>query len=522
MLSSGVARGFAVPSPRTLTELDTQADLVFKGIAVSNKLTGPAPETDGSGMSVMHMPGMGVAVKGVTQFKIVSLIKGDLAGATLTFLHNEILGPENKRPGWTFQAGYHFEPGRAYLVFAKKANTAGLYEQLIDGASEKTDEGAFRCFDPKPVKANTIQEIVWNELVALLHSGTMGEVEYAMFELDEMSGGDRLFSHGDAGLDFQRQDVTELIHGLVFDPHPQIAQTAIAAIGSHNPYMDEQRAVNWLATVGAVPPSGVTGYRNTENIGGTEYWKDLAAAADGKADGETRAMAISALGLVRQPELEKHLDHWLADPDAAVRSSAVVLLADYPDMATRERISKLAADSDPGVDRAAARTIGFGQQAEFADILATLLKHPDLKARKYAAMSLLSFSPKTPAVAAVLEANVDNPEIGYLVVNALATEHPEKYLDRLAETAREGFPVAAAPPRIWWGGRDPAWVAWQTLLKYIEAQDTESLRAGKFDKLLDALEQAPKPSASRKDLAAFYQKEGMTARARNLNAKEDK
>ena len=71
-----------------------------------------------------------------------------------------------------------------------------------------------------------------------------------------------------------------------------------------------------------------------KNTGGELYWRDLVTMADSKASNETRATAIRALGLVREPVLEQPIDRWLADPVPPVRASAALLLADFPGPAT--------------------------------------------------------------------------------------------------------------------------------------------------------------------------------------------
>ena len=60
------------------------------------------------------------------------------------------------------------------------------------------------------------------------------------------------------------------------------------------------------------------------------HWKSLVSLANGKARDETRAMAVRALGLVREPLLKKPIARWLGDAAPAVRTSAVLLLAAPP------------------------------------------------------------------------------------------------------------------------------------------------------------------------------------------------
>ena len=94
-----------------------------------------------------------------TQFKVVSVLKGKSPGTTLTFRHYD----ENPRPqGPAYQPQcYHFEPGKTYVVFAKKGEVAGIYRQLWTAHTIKEDQGVFLCADDKPVTAGTVKEVVW-------------------------------------------------------------------------------------------------------------------------------------------------------------------------------------------------------------------------------------------------------------------------------------------------------------------------------------------------------------------------
>ena len=55
----------------------------------------------------------------------------------------------------------------------------------------------------------------------------------------------------------------------------RIAQAAISVVGSHNPYLSDERANSWLATVGSAET--LDNYKmdpKMRNIGGELYWKD--------------------------------------------------------------------------------------------------------------------------------------------------------------------------------------------------------------------------------------------------------
>jgi hypothetical protein len=436
---------------------------------------------------------------------VISILKGDAPGGTLRFRHYD----ESPRPeGRIFQPQYcHFETGRSYIVFAKRSEAPGVFRQLQANHTGKEDQGVLLCPGDQPVTAKTLKAAIWGELALMLRSADATNVTYAIQQLDQMSG--RPDSFGNTQ-DFDRTNVLSAIQGLMVDSHPEIAQAAIAAVGSHNPYLSEERTIFWLATVGVGEVPGI-GKMDPKfvNLGGELYWKDLLKLADSTAAEETRAMAIQALGLVREPSLNRAIERWLADPAPAIRASATLLLADFPGPAFCKRLAALAGDAAPEVRVCIARAAGFGRQVEAVDTLSALLADPEPKVRTATAMSLLSFSPKDKAVAAVFQANLDNEEFKPLFLIALARENPAPYLDALATAVEQ-----RSEPKNWWGGQIPAFTAWEILFKYLQAQPPETLKSGKLDRYLNAIEKVGNYSSSEpRDIYAFYVQRGMTERA---------
>ena len=161
---------------------------------------------------------------------------------------------------------------------------------------------------------------------------------------------------------------------------------------------------------------------------------------------------------------------------------------------------------------------GFGQEAEAVDTLARLLVDPESNVRTAAAMSLLSFSPKDKAIAAVFRANLTNEEFKPLFLIALAREDPAPYLDALAKSVEQ-----RTEPKNWWGGQIPAFTAWEILFKYLQAQAPETLKSGHLDRYLDAMEKAGNYSSSEpRDIYAFYLQRGMTERAQRYRQAANK
>jgi len=488
------ALAYPVGPALSLDRLVAEADLVFKGVVLTN-----APVQDD-----WFKPYAGFTAT-ETAFKIISVLKGDAPAATLRFHHYD---DSAQRKAWGFQPQqYHFEASDAYLVFAKHGAAPGDFRQLAANHTAKGDQGALLCADDQPITAGSVKEAIWREMTRMLTNANATNVGYAIHQLDQMSS--KLDSFGDTQ-DFDRTNVVRAIHGLMTAPNAQVAETAIAVVGSHNPYLSDERTIHWLATVGSgdVPGMGKMDPKMV-NVGGELYWPELVAVADSQAPSATRVRAIEALGLVREPALRMPLERWLADPAPAIRAAAAVLLADFPGADGVKRLTLLADDPAPEVRVGVARAIGFSQQAEAAGTLAWLLADKETNVRTAAAMSLISFSPKHPAIAAILRANLDNEEFKPMFLIALAREHPGQYLDGLATAIEQ-----KSQPRNFWGGQIPAFTAWEILFRYLQAQAPETVKSGKLDRYLDAIEQVGNYSSSEpRDIYAFYVQRGMTGRA---------
>jgi hypothetical protein len=491
---AAAAQAYPVGPAISLEKLSEEADLVFKGTAVAS-----SPVKDDWFQPYADF----VAVQ--TQFKLVSLIKGDETAERLMFRHYD---ESPNQTGRMFEPQhYHFVPGKTYIVFAKKIGPPGFYRQVWMYHKLKEDQGVLLCPNDKPVVGATVKDILWHELTAMLAGRDAANVLYAIRQIDQMSGGPHSFEDL---ADFDRKDVLMAVRRLMTDRDAKIAQAAILLVGSHNPYMTDERVLYWLATVGSGNIPGLaTMDPKMKNLGGQLYWKYLVAVADGNAPGETRAMAILALGLVREQSLAKPINRWLTDSTPAVRAAAAVLLADFPGPGSRKRLATVAADPSPEVRACVAHAIGFSQQAELADVLGKLLADREFKVRQAAAMSLLSFSPKNAAIAAVFKVNLASKEFQPLFLIALAREKPADYLDLLVKAIKE-----RTGPKDFWGGELPAFTAWQILFRYLQSQSEEEIRSGRFNRCLDALERVGDYSSSEpRDLYAFYLQRGMTERA---------
>ena len=72
-------------------------------------------------------------------------------------------------------------------------------------------------------------------------------------------------------------------------------------------------------------------------------------------------------------------------------------------------------------------------------------------------------------------------------------------------------------PRNWWGGEIPAFTAWKILFNYLQNQPADTVRSGKFDRYLGAMEKVGNYSSSEpRDIYAFYLQRGLAERARTF------
>ena len=477
--------------------------IIFKGTVVSSELIQddwfrPLPDFD------VHE----------TTFAVVSVIKGNTASTKLRFRHYDECQPGR---GHFFEPQYyHFQSNRTYVVFAKCTEKAAVYRQIRADHTGKIDQGVLLCLDNKPVQATTVREALWNELMSMLKNADAGNVTYAIGQLDQMSDAADRF---DGTHDFDRTDVLTLVHYLMTDPDPTIAQAAITVVGSRNPYMSNGRTEFWLATSGSAKMNGFAEMDpKIKNIGGERYWKELTSIVDSGRHAETRAMAVRALGLVREPALREMIDRWLVDKAPAVRAAATVLLADFPGTDTTPKIAVMADDPEPKVRECAARAIGYSQQKELIVVLGKLLADQNREVRRVASICLLSFSPKIAVVADVLHANLTNKEFEPLFLNALARETPEPYLDALAQVVEE-----KNDPENWRGGQIPALTSWKILFKYLQSLSTDVLTSGSVDRYLDAIEKYGNYGSSEpRDVYAFYILRGMNERAKRFRERANK
>lgn len=484
--------GYPVGPSLELTAMEKEADLICKVEAGSPK---PA-----EGSSYKSMPGFAPVD---TEMHVIEVYKGTGVGEKIVFDH--YASQKDGLPFHYMPQHYEVEPGQVYILFAKKTDRDGVYQQLWENHRAKEDQGLVRAADKTKHGAQPMREVLWSELNKWLASEHPQDVIYAIKQLDEMSG-----SGYAAVNDFDRAKTMAVIEPLVSNPNGEIATAAIAAIGSRNPYMPGF-ALGWLATFAKGNLPGIGACEETGKSPAAKYWKPLADVADSQRRPEVRALAIRALGRTSEPAVEDRLKRWLIDPAPAVRQAAAVLLADYPDLATDETIERLAKDKDPLPRAAVAQAIGLGQWTTRVKVLSELVQDADPNVTQAAAISLLSLPMSDTR--ATLEALADRSEYRPVFVNALAADNPQPYLDALVDIVRHD-----RRPEHWWGGLIPWGVSWEILFKFARSHPGE-MRAGKLNNVLDALESPEYYSSSEpRDLYAMYLQQHMTKRANEFRA----
>lgn len=492
------AKAYIVGPPKNLDEMAGMADLVVKATAISNIETNlPSFETVQGFVSCE------------TKFQIISTFKGDASNNTIVFQHYA-----KGNMGMEFTPEHcEFIPNRSYILFAKRIDSTNTFIQLWKYPTAIEGESTFLASDNSPLKANSVNEACWKDLVGMRASTNLDDVIYALHKLDQMSAGNSLWWFG--GLtNFSRTDVIELVRPLLkVQENEKILKVAIEVAGSRNPYIWYEPE-DWLGTVGKghLPNVGAL-IPDFDNSSARLVWRELAAIADSHTSPDIRASAIRALGRTHVDDLTPSLYQWAKDSEPSVREAALALLSDISTQTSRQLIQQACDDDSPDVRKSGALAIGFGQILPLLPKLEKLLDDNSPKVREFATMSLLSF-PITETKD-LLSRNLDNAEYHCLFVNALASPDSAAYTASLQEII-----VKNPDPVNWWGGLLPAADSWNILFKYIQSQPQSELQKGKFDSSLDALEKLQWfGSGEPRDLYALYIQRGLVNRAQAFRKK---
>ncbi|MBW1807380.1 MAG: HEAT repeat domain-containing protein [Deltaproteobacteria bacterium] len=495
------ARAYLVANALSLEDLKNQADLVCKAVVVSTQ-----PVKDDWFNEVR-----GFEVK-AAELKVISVIKGKSSKKTINF-HYYAAAPGDI--GIMYQPqNYHFTAGRAYIIFAKQTPDQRIFRQLWKAHRSDESQGVLLAADKSPHTSESITQIFLAELTNLLNSQEAQDVIYAIKQLDRMS---------DTTLDnlqnFDRRKVLEVIKPQLDSKNSKVVELAIRAMGSRNPYLSEGFAAGWLGTIGQGYFPGLGKWDlEKKYLGGTVYWKELAAVANAKGPLDNRALAIRALGRTKQAKLFKLAEGWVKDVHPEIRQAGALLLADFPKRVKEDVLKSLAEDPSGLVRKSAARLIGFGRFSKSLPILGRLIHDRDPKVAAAGALSLLSFS--VTHNQKILEANLEHPQFKSLFINALAGQDPKPYLESLGLIIRKGL-----RPDHWWGGRVPWGISWEILFFYAQKQPAQDLKTKTMNGVFDSLESpladnpdSPKyySSSEPRDLYALYLQRGLEKRARKF------
>ncbi len=494
------AKAYFVGPPKSLDEMATMADLVVKATAISNVET--------------NIPSFEIIqgfISCETKFRIISIFKGETSTNTIIFQH---YAEGNTGMEMFMPQHYEFIPNRSYILFAKRTNATNTFIQLWKYYTAIEDEGVFLAPDNAPLKANSVHEACWKDLLAMEAGTNSDDIIYALHKLDQMSAGNNAFWWFGGLTNFSRIDVIELVRPLLkAQEDKKVLKAAIEVAGSRNPYIWDQPE-NWLATAGKghLPGFGALN-PNLDNSSARLVWRELTAIADSHVSPDIRALAIRALGRAQISELTPSLYQWAKDSEPPVRGAALTLLSDISTQTSRQLIQQACQDNSPDVRKDAALAIGFGQIFPLLPKLGTLLNDSSPQVREFAAMSLLSFPISENKD--LLCRNMDDTEYSCLFVNALALADPASYITNLQEII-----VKNSEPTNWWGGLLPAADSWNILFKYVQSLPHWELQNGKFDSSLDALEKLQWFGSSEpRDLYALYVQRGLANRAQAFRKK---
>ena len=501
-------QGYPITPAPSLDTLGEQSDLVAKVQAVGSEVVVDSAFREAQGYKVF-----------ATRFKVVSMLKGAATLTDITFRHYD--DDPTYRGGAEYTPTiHHFVAGQSYVLFAKKTDAPAVFRSFSIWPTMAPEKEAIRAVDTTPLpKGIAIKDAVWLELRALLASKDDADIAYGIHQLENFSISRFGFWMRTATEDFPRKEVLELISPFLADKNPAVAGAALEAIGCESPYLRENEG--WLATVGkgemlrrgwGTYPAG------HDNRSALECRAQLLALANSQVSAALRSQAIRAMGRSRQDEHDNALigplRAWSVDAEASVRAAAAVLWADYPSKGATSTIESLARDKDPHERAGAAFGIGCGQLSELLSSLDALVDDSDAHVSYAAAVSLLSFDMQLSAP--ILKTHLRDTRYRITFIDALASMDPALYRDDLAAILTErNLESGNSLP-----GQNPSYTAWDILMTYISACDVGEIRAGRFDKYLDALETPPNIGSSPfQTLYQFYHDKGLTDRMQSFRAK---
>jgi hypothetical protein len=294
-----------------LDELEREADTVFKGQVISSM-----PVTNAS------FPHWGNPH--ATQFRVISVLKGDLVTNSPILWHNTS-GPMawsgGSPPSW-----HKFELGQCYLIFGVNLDKPAYLYSPPPNATNRPGEyrqtfrdGAIRTLDDQPIAKLAVKDAHWLELTRLLADTNPTNSLYAIKQLDGMSKACGPHNDWPRSGDFKRAEVLRVMRPLLSHTNETVA---IAAIGCYR--------------VGF--PCATQLVAHAEAL--------ITIASQGPTIAR-RVAAITAFADSRLDIVRRSLPFWLDDASEEVRAQAVSLLPDFSGEFAAAALRKSATDVSP-------------------------------------------------------------------------------------------------------------------------------------------------------------------------------
>jgi hypothetical protein len=225
VLMARPASSYMVSPASSLDQIANQADIIVKATAVLEWVVQDDWFKEYRGFEVRE-----------TTMNVVSVIKGQDVAAQIYFRH---YAPKSDQRFFEYSPQtYSFTLGRTYLVFATKADPPTFRQIRTEPTLKEDGQGTFLVADDKPHTGKTVAEAVWKELVCLARSESASDAIYAIRQLDDMSGRRIYELH-----DFDRAASLQVIAERIKTKDEAISGTAIFALGSDSPYIDDAQAV---------------------------------------------------------------------------------------------------------------------------------------------------------------------------------------------------------------------------------------------------------------------------------------
>ncbi len=198
------------------------SDLIFKGQVLSSEAVKNPAFQDLGGVRA-------------TRFKVISVLKGNAGGDTLTFWHYGDALPSGPVDFISPQplSVHAFDAGQSCLVFAAKLTRPDCFYTVPSDAARRTNEfrqilndPILRALDNRPLPAGDLRQAAWQELNLLLHDTNPSNQIYAIEQLDKTSrsqAADQFWLHGD---DFKRETVLNALRPLINTTNQDVARLA--------------------------------------------------------------------------------------------------------------------------------------------------------------------------------------------------------------------------------------------------------------------------------------------------------